>query len=388
MESLNEDTVKAAIRRALYDIKAGDAFVHGGFAEEDFERIQKLDEEAVDTFFRFVAKRLGETLSLTKKKKAVKGVLQTLQSQREMWLKEIQAYDGANEPSEDVTALDVDDASKDTPTKPKAEAGAESAVVTGDNESAGDKKRPADMDVEEPGTVKVESQKPQPKTDDSPSADANMDTEKPVKEDTEKSENHEDAASIDDSMSKPVADDSKLKPATEASDEQEPTDMDVEGPDKKETEKPQKSSKKRKAADDGKTPRKKPKGKKVDSRKKKKKSPKKLRKKAGPSAAQMEAAREKAKKEFEEEKTQILAELPEEYKNMWGQVGYSKWNKNWLPCLIVGPFEVPGNSDMRRQWMAMWEHVSPKCCLTCELPEKAVCAHLSVSHLSLSDRKA
>ena len=95
--------------------------------------------------------------------------------------------------------------------------------------------------------------------------------------------------------------------------------------------------------------------------KKKSKGPKKKRVlKLEASEALMEQKRQEIKKEFEEEKADILAEVPEKIQKRWGQVGFAKWSKEWLPCLFVGPYDVSAFSGVREQWMQMFENVSGK----------------------------
>jgi hypothetical protein len=122
----------------------------------------------------------------------------------------------------------------------------------------------------------------------------------------------------------------------------------------KTTETPKKS-KKRKSEDESESSNKNPKQKmpRRDSSSKKK-SPKK----SIVATAELEIARAAAKKKFEEEKARILAEVPGQHKSKWGQVGFAKWGKEWLPCLIVSPYDVSPTTTMREQWMKMFENVS------------------------------
>jgi hypothetical protein len=87
----------------------------------------------------------------------------------------------------------------------------------------------------------------------------------------------------------------------------------------------------------------------------KKKSPKT---RVAASPEKLAEARKAAKKEFETEKARILGEVPEEHKAKWGQVGFGKWGQQWLPCLILGPYDVCPKSAMRKDWMKMFENVS------------------------------
>ena len=92
MEKLIEDTIRAAVRKALNDVKTGQAFLEGDLEEEDFGSLLKGDDEKLQKLFVMVARRLGAILSPDRKKEGAKTVLQTLESQRELWMKEIREY--------------------------------------------------------------------------------------------------------------------------------------------------------------------------------------------------------------------------------------------------------------------------------------------------------
>jgi hypothetical protein len=234
MKSIEDDTVRAAIRRALQNVKAGDAFILGDLKESDYERIG--EEEILDKFFRYVTKSMAQSLTPKKIKKTEKQVSELLQSNRDTWMKEIRNL---------VQGTSVDD--------------------------------------------------------------ANSETEKPTQS------------------------------------------LDME-----ETTETPKRSKKRKS--EGESLKKNPKQKKPrrDSSTKKKSHKKLIR-------AELDIDRAATKKKFEEEKARILEEVPDENKSKWGQVGFAKWGKEWLPCLIVGPYDVGPTSTMRVQWMHMFENVSIQC---------------------------
>jgi hypothetical protein len=87
----------------------------------------------------------------------------------------------------------------------------------------------------------------------------------------------------------------------------------------------------------------------------KKKSPKN---RVSASTEELKSARKTAEKDFETEKARILGEVPEDNKARWGQIGFGKWGKDWLPCLIVGPYDVGPLTSMRESWMKMFENVS------------------------------
>jgi glucan-binding YG repeat protein len=236
MKSIVDDTVRAVIRRALQDIKAGDAFILGDLKESVYERIG--EEEMLDKFFRYVSKSMAQSLSPKKMKKIVKQVSELLQSKRDMWKKEIRNI---------VQETSVDEAKSET---------------------------------------------------------------------------------------------------------REPTQL----LDMEETTESTKKSKKRKSEDESSKKNPKQKMPRRDSSTKKN-SPKR----SSRSTAELEITRAVAKKEFEEEKARILAEVPEQHKSKWGQVGFARWGKEWLPCLIMGPYNVGPTSTMREQWMQMFENLRIQC---------------------------
>jgi hypothetical protein len=64
-----------------------------------------------------------------------------------------------------------------------------------------------------------------------------------------------------------------------------------------------------------------------------------------------------AKVEFMKNKKDILDEMPETYKNAFGQIGFAKWGKTSLPVLVVNPFDAPPRPD-RELWLRMFEKAS------------------------------
>jgi hypothetical protein len=63
-----------------------------------------------------------------------------------------------------------------------------------------------------------------------------------------------------------------------------------------------------------------------------------------------------AKIEFDKNKKNILDSIPKAYKEKFGQIGFGRWAKKWVPVLIRSPYDVrPGTT--RRQWLAMYEKV-------------------------------
>lgn len=63
-----------------------------------------------------------------------------------------------------------------------------------------------------------------------------------------------------------------------------------------------------------------------------------------------------AKKEFEADRAEILKSTPAEYKKMFGQIGFTKWNKVLIPVLILNPYHVPPG-NVRQQWLDMHQKV-------------------------------
>jgi len=70
-----------------------------------------------------------------------------------------------------------------------------------------------------------------------------------------------------------------------------------------------------------------------------------------------ERRRAQLKRAFEQERDEILASIPEEYKKMFGQIGFTKWSKALIPVVILNPYHLPGGPDgaVRNQWLAMYE---------------------------------
>ncbi|KAL3790106.1 hypothetical protein HJC23_013617 [Cyclotella cryptica] len=63
------------------------------------------------------------------------------------------------------------------------------------------------------------------------------------------------------------------------------------------------------------------------------------------------------KEEFEAFREDILSKIPKKVKRRFREGGFSRWGKDWLPVLEIGPFDVePG--PVRRMWMEMFHNVS------------------------------
>lgn len=68
-----------------------------------------------------------------------------------------------------------------------------------------------------------------------------------------------------------------------------------------------------------------------------------------------EKLEKKAKLLFEEEKAHVLKQIPKDIANDFRTCGFAKWNKEYLPCMQLGPYDVaPGL--IRDQWMNMFEN--------------------------------
>ena len=143
--------------------------------------------------------------------------------------------------------------------------------------------------------------------------------------------------------------------ATKSETSGEPTlSLDTE---KTTTEMPKKSKKRKSEGDSSpKSPKKKLPRWDTSTKKKKKSS-----EKSTATTLELEIVRAGLKKKFEEEKAQILAEVPPQHKSKWRQIGFGKWGKEWLPCMILSPYDVGAQSFMREEWMLMFENVSIQC---------------------------
>mmetsp|Transcript_23674 Transcript_23674/g.55871 ORF Transcript_23674/g.55871 Transcript_23674/m.55871 type:complete len:987 (-) Transcript_23674:1196-4156(-) len=107
-----------------------------------------------------------------------------------------------------------------------------------------------------------------------------------------------------------------------------------------------------------------PKKKKASKNKKKKEPAKTTKKKKAPIKRDpksqkeleklLEGAREDARRELEDEKEEIFRRVPRNIQGMWGQVGFAKWNKSYLPVLNLSPYDVPPG-PVRQMWMEMFE---------------------------------
>jgi hypothetical protein len=73
----------------------------------------------------------------------------------------------------------------------------------------------------------------------------------------------------------------------------------------------------------------------------------------------LELSRQDAKQEFEAGRKRVMDQVPDAYKQMFGQAGFGKWGKHILPVLIMSPYDVSmGEGSPREQWLGMFERVS------------------------------
>mmetsp|Transcript_26728 Transcript_26728/g.39559 ORF Transcript_26728/g.39559 Transcript_26728/m.39559 type:complete len:962 (-) Transcript_26728:1520-4405(-) len=91
---------------------------------------------------------------------------------------------------------------------------------------------------------------------------------------------------------------------------------------------------------------KKDKGGKKEKKKSEKKKKKKKDKKVVPTI----------REEDTEESQMVLSSLPSDIKSRFRQVGFGKWQRDWLPVLELSPYEFADGSDVRDQWMKAYEN--------------------------------
>ncbi len=69
----------------------------------------------------------------------------------------------------------------------------------------------------------------------------------------------------------------------------------------------------------------------------------------------------KTKEEFENYRDDVIGQIPKSIRKRFRQGGFSKWGKDWLPVIELGPFDVePG--PVREMWMDMFHNVSIVLC--------------------------
>jgi hypothetical protein len=64
----------------------------------------------------------------------------------------------------------------------------------------------------------------------------------------------------------------------------------------------------------------------------------------------------KRKAEFEKMRDEVLDDIPEATKQWFGKVCFAKWNKVYLPALVLSPFHLPPH--VRKTWFEMFDKVS------------------------------
>ena len=67
---------------------------------------------------------------------------------------------------------------------------------------------------------------------------------------------------------------------------------------------------------------------------------------------------DETRKEFEEEKEKVLNDLDDDYVARFGTIVFCCWAKRYRPAVVVSPFDVEPNSQMREDWMKMYKKVS------------------------------
>lgn len=71
------------------------------------------------------------------------------------------------------------------------------------------------------------------------------------------------------------------------------------------------------------------------------------------------AAKRDAKADFEAQRKEVLDQVPEDYKKMFGRVGFARWGDAVIPALIVSPYDIPmGEGSPRETWLGMFNNVS------------------------------
>ena len=64
----------------------------------------------------------------------------------------------------------------------------------------------------------------------------------------------------------------------------------------------------------------------------------------------------KTKEDFDAYRDEVLSQIPKSIRKRFRQGGFSKWGKDWLPVIELGPFDVePG--PVRDMWMDMFHNV-------------------------------
>ena len=67
---------------------------------------------------------------------------------------------------------------------------------------------------------------------------------------------------------------------------------------------------------------------------------------------------QESREEFEKEKAAILSDLDDAYVARFGTIGFCSWSKKIRPVILLSPYDVKPNSQMRKDWMKMYNMVS------------------------------
>jgi hypothetical protein len=65
----------------------------------------------------------------------------------------------------------------------------------------------------------------------------------------------------------------------------------------------------------------------------------------------------KIKRNFNDEKIDVLSSLPPNVRNLFGQIGFTKWGQTTLPVLVRNPCDVL-LGQARHLWFEMYDEVS------------------------------
>ena len=66
---------------------------------------------------------------------------------------------------------------------------------------------------------------------------------------------------------------------------------------------------------------------------------------------------QESRENFEKEKAKILNDLDDAYVARFGTIGFCVWSKKTRPVILLSPYDVAPNSQMRKDWMKMYNKV-------------------------------
>lgn len=72
--------------------------------------------------------------------------------------------------------------------------------------------------------------------------------------------------------------------------------------------------------------------------------------------AKMQKARLVVKAEFEARRDEIVSNFPQRLKDMFGEIGFTKWSGKVYGCLVLNPFNVPPG-EVRHTFYAAYDKV-------------------------------